>query len=79
MTTLYRTLMRNSFELSEWAFSPEEKNMSQKHFVKLLLGSKTYKDQVSTSECSNVADFKKAAQNAKIVPFLEGAQQSSFG
>ena len=33
--------------------------MSHKHFIQLLLGSKTYKDQVSTAESSNVAEFKE--------------------
>ena len=33
--------------------------MSQKHFVQLKLRNKTYKDQVSTAECYNVADFKE--------------------
>ena len=40
------------------------------HFIKLKLGSKTYKDQVSTEGCSYVADFR-AAIKKKFSPFLD--------
>jgi hypothetical protein len=34
--------------------------MTKKLFIRLELSDKTYKDEVSTAECSNVAVFKKA-------------------
>ena len=37
--------------------------MAQKHFVQLQLGSKRYKDKVSTEGCQDVADFKDAIKN----------------
>ncbi|KAI9351530.1 hypothetical protein BDR26DRAFT_851231 [Obelidium mucronatum] len=33
------------------------------HFVKLVLGNKNYKEQVSTDGCSNVSDFRGAIKN----------------
>ena len=33
------------------------------HFIQLKLGGKTYQDQVSTTGCSNVAQFRGAIKN----------------
>ena len=44
--------------------------MNQKHFVQLLLGSKTFKDQVSTEGCQNVADFREEIKK-KFSPDLD--------
>ena len=33
------------------------------YFVKLVLGNKTYKEQVSTDGCSNVSDFRGAIKS----------------
>ena len=44
--------------------------MKEKHFIKLTLGNKTYKDKVSTVGCADVADFKKAIKN-EFSPLLD--------
>ena len=40
------------------------------HFIKLQLGNKKYKDQVSTEGCTYVADFKSAIKK-KLSPDLD--------
>ncbi len=40
------------------------------HFVKLVLGNKSYKEQVSTDGCSNVSDFRGAIKS-KFSPDLD--------
>ena len=69
--------MRSSFELSEFnfvfsrAFSPPKKKMSQKPFVQLLLGSKTFRATgVSTKGCQNVDEFIEEIQK-KFSPLLD--------
>ena len=40
------------------------------HFVNLTLGTKTYKDKVSTEGCDDVSDFRGAIKN-KFSPLLD--------
>jgi hypothetical protein len=40
------------------------------HFVKLVLGNKNFKEQVSTDGCSNVSDFRGAIKS-KFSPLLD--------
>jgi hypothetical protein len=44
--------------------------MTTLHFVKLVLGNKNYKEQVSTDGCSNVSGFR-AAIKKKLSPLLD--------
>ena len=44
--------------------------MTEKHFIQLKLGNKTFKDKVSTEGCSDVSDFKSAIKN-KFSPELD--------
>ena len=47
------------------------------HFIQLKLGSKTYKDQVSTEGCTYVADFRCAIKN-KFSPYLDSYAPYQF-
>jgi hypothetical protein len=55
--------------------------MSQKYFVKLELGNKSYKDKVSTEGCKYVSDFKEAIKNkwSHTLQSFDPAQLTLFG
>ena len=54
--------------------------MATKHFIQLKLGSKNFKDQVSTEGCSNVAEFKQAIKTkfSKYLSDYEAYELSLF-
>ena len=51
--------------------------MAQKHFIQLKLGDRIYKDQVSTTGCSYVADFR-AAIKAQFPKQLKGYEANEL-